>query len=247
MTFADFKLRADEVFESIPEEFRVGIDGVEVLPKIVYHPKLEEIYTLGECLTEAYPSDFGGAGQIRSRVVLYYGSFAQISKEDEEWDWDEEIYETITHEIRHHLEHLASDESLEEMDYAEDQNFARLDGAAFETFFYRSGSALADGIYRVGEELFAELEASADIASGTTLEVFVGGSTIRFAAPADRADVHFVAIPESCWNGEELLTVVLLRKQSSWRAFKSILGTSPLVVRSSDAEGCTSLQKDASR
>jgi hypothetical protein len=44
------------------------------------HPTLPDVYTLGECLTESYPSAFGDADTIRSVVVLYYGSFFRLSR-----------------------------------------------------------------------------------------------------------------------------------------------------------------------
>lgn len=159
----------------------------------------------------------------------------QVAKEDEEWDWDEEIYETITHEIRHHLEHLASDEALEEMDYAEDQNFARREGAEFEPFFYRSGEDLGKGAYRVGDELFLETTVTAE--SVDRLEAEHDGWRFSFLRPRALADVHFLEVPEEGWDGSELLTVVLLRKQGAWRAFRSAIGTLPLEVATSEAEG----------
>ena len=66
------------------------MDGLEVSRKTVPHPDLPEIYTLGECLSDFYPSDYGGAGEVRSRVVLYYGSFLQLSRSHDDWDWEDD-------------------------------------------------------------------------------------------------------------------------------------------------------------
>src|SRR5690606_26556052 len=104
---------------------------IEVTRQTVLHPTLPDVFTLGECLSEHYPSEFGG-GEIRSRIHLYYGSFLELSRQEEEWDWEEEIFETITHEIRHHLEHLADDDALVEADIADDHNFARREGQPFD-------------------------------------------------------------------------------------------------------------------
>ena len=128
MDFTTFQARANELFAEIPPEFLEGIDGLEVSRSTEPHPSLPDIYTLGECLTEQYPSEFGGAGEVRSIVVLYYGSFLALSRLDEAFDWEGELYETLMHEVRHHLESLATDDELEEIDYAEDQNFHRREG-----------------------------------------------------------------------------------------------------------------------
>ena len=80
------------------------MDGLVIDRQARPHPRTRDIYTLGECVTEAYPSDFGGPDTVRSAVVLYYGSFLRLSRLDPAFDWSEEIWETLTHELRHHLE-----------------------------------------------------------------------------------------------------------------------------------------------
>src|SRR5690606_38204115 len=139
MDFSTFETRAREMYREVPEHFLEGIDGLEVSRRTEAHPTLQDIYTLGECLTEQYPSEFGGAGEVRSIVVLYYGSLLALSRLDEEFDWEGELYETLTHEVRHHLESLATEDALEEIDYAEDQNFRRREGERFDPAFYRAG------------------------------------------------------------------------------------------------------------
>ena len=124
MDFRTFRSIATEAYEALPPEFRAGIDGLEVSRDTVAHPSLPEVYTLGECLTEEYPSEYGGVGEVRSVVVLYHGSFRALSRLEAGFDWEAEIWETVTHEVRHHLESRAADDALEETDYAEYQNFA---------------------------------------------------------------------------------------------------------------------------
>src|SRR5690606_14293327 len=70
MDFRTFESRAHDLFAQVPERFLEGIDGLEVSRRAEAHPSLPDIYTLGECLTEQYPSEFGGAGDVRSIVVL---------------------------------------------------------------------------------------------------------------------------------------------------------------------------------
>ena len=161
MDFATFERRAKELYAEVPEDFRGGIDGLEVSRATEPHPTLPDVYTLGECLTEQYPSEFGGAGEVRSIVVLYYGSFLALSRIDEEFDWEAELYETLTHEIRHHLESLASEDELEEIDYAEDQNFARREGERFDPYFYRSGKRWGDREWEVDGDFFLEVPVEA--------------------------------------------------------------------------------------
>ncbi|MGH7505187.1 MAG: metallopeptidase family protein [Longimicrobiales bacterium] len=107
MTFDVFERHARSEWDRIPDRYREGIDGLVVERDAKPHPDAPDVYTLGECVTEAYPSDFGGPDTIRSAVVLYYGSFLRLSRLDETFDWEEEVWETLTHELQHHLESLA--------------------------------------------------------------------------------------------------------------------------------------------
>ena len=157
MDFSEFEKAAAAIWGEIPENYRTGVDGLIVKREAHTHPEHDEFFTLGECLTETYPSDFGGPDTIRSAVVLYYGSFAILAREEPDFDWDFEIYETITHELQHHLEHLASEDALEDFDYAVEQNFLRVDGQPFDPFFYREGERIAENVYRVDDDVFKEV------------------------------------------------------------------------------------------
>ena len=42
--------------------------------------------------------------------VLYYGSFLEVAGEG--FDWEAEVWETLLHELRHHLESLAGRDDL---------------------------------------------------------------------------------------------------------------------------------------
>src|SRR5439155_1125503 len=76
-----------------------------------------------------------------------------------EFEWRHETWETLSHELRHHLEWRANVEALEAYDWAAEQNFARQEGEAFDPTFYRSGEALAPGVYKVDDDVFVEGEA----------------------------------------------------------------------------------------
>jgi len=140
----------------VPAEFRDGIVTIEASPKTVPHPIHADIYTLGECI----PLEWSGSGaDLQSRVVLYHGSFQALAGLGE-FDWRAEAWETLTHELRHHLEWRANVAALEAYDWAAEQNFARHEGEDFDPVFYRSGERVAEGVWKVDDDVF--IEASPD-------------------------------------------------------------------------------------
>jgi hypothetical protein len=228
MDFERFDRRAREAWEEIPPEYRAGVDGLTVSRERRRDPDGRDVYTLGECLTESYPSDWEGPETLRSRLILYHGSFRALAARDPGFDWEEELWETITHELRHHLESLAAEDALEGVDYAADQEFRRYDGTPFETFFYRSGERLAEGLYAVERSRYLELPWP------TSGEATFAWDGERFAVlpPDEAADVGFVDIVGGL-PGEPppQLTVVLVRPRGRWDALKRLFsGATPSVV-----------------
>jgi len=123
MTFQAFKKTVAEMVDEIPEEFLEGLQGVHVLEEERLEPDFEDVYRLGEYLDPG-PEDFLGAGEGLGRhVALYYGSFVRVAEGDPDFDWEEEVWETLTHELRHHVESLAGDVSLIEEDRRRDEAF----------------------------------------------------------------------------------------------------------------------------
>jgi hypothetical protein len=131
---------------------------------------------MGECIPV-----HGDGGEITSRVVLYHGSFAALADLRTDFAWREEAWETLTHELRHHLEWRAHADQLEEYDWAADQNFARHDGQPFDPLFYRSGEAVEAGVYRVDDDVFLERVVRA---APPALDVPWHGRSYRVAVPA---------------------------------------------------------------
>lgn len=211
MNFKDFERRANEVFDSIPEQFRAGVDGLEVSRATVPHPNLPDIYTLGECITESYPTEFGGAGEVRSIVALYYGSFLALSRLDEEWDWEEEIYETVTHEVQHHLETLADEEALEVLDYVEDQNFARREGKPFDPYFFRSGRSAGPGAWEVDGDVFIEVAVGREEMTAGSVRVVWAGESYDVRLPAVLPGVRLEPVHERA-DGSEVVAVLIRRR-----------------------------------
>src|SRR5574341_1931199 len=152
---SDFQSLVDRLLKEVPPSYLSGVVAVEVSPKTIPHPVRAEIYTLGECI----PLEWSGNGaDLQSRVVVYHGSFQALAKLSEpgEFDWREEAWETLTHELRHHLEWRANVAALEAYDWAAEENFKRHEGEAFDPVFYRSGEEIAERVWKVDDDVFLE-------------------------------------------------------------------------------------------
>lgn len=147
------------MWEEIPARFREGIDALVVEPEAAPHPDLRGVYTLGECVTDRWPDAYGGEGEVRSRIVLYHGSFRALAAASGDFDWDDELWETLLHELLHHREYAAAEEGLELYDEAVEQNFRRHVGRPFDPAFYRAVPAAEDGSVRIESDIFVETAA----------------------------------------------------------------------------------------
>jgi hypothetical protein len=212
MDFEEFEARASAEWERIPAEYRAGVDGLVVKRPARRHPSQPDVFTMGECITEAYPSDFGGPDTVRSLVVLWYGSFFRLSRIDPEFDWEGELWETLTHELQHHLESLAADDALVDMDYAADENFKRYDGEPFDPFFYRHGMP-EGGWLRVDDEFFLEITAS----PGTALTFEWEDAQYEITAPAEAFDIAIIRLTSGVDDATGPLHVVVVRPAGGWR------------------------------
>lgn len=155
MRLSDFEAMVRRMADEVPPEFMRGIAEIVVSPRAVAHPAREEIYTLGECIP--LPGTAGEAPDaIQSRVVLYHGSFTALARLSAGFDWREEAWETLSHELRHHLEWRARAPELEQLDWAVEQNFARQDGESFDPAFYFDGEPLGDGLWLVEDDVFID-------------------------------------------------------------------------------------------
>ena len=155
MRFADFDAMVRGMSAELPGEYLDGIAEIVVSRDTMPHPVRAEVYTLGECIP--LPATDNDPESIQSRVVLYHGSFQALSQVDPEFDWREEAWETLTHEVRHHLEWRARTPALEALDEAAEANFARQDGEPFDPQFYQGGEEVAPGVFRVEDDYFLEL------------------------------------------------------------------------------------------
>ncbi len=105
----------DEMAESFPKALFEELNGgVNLLEDAVTDPDFPEgaVYILGEYCD----------GMLGRYVNLYYGSFAALA-EQEGWsleNWTEELRQTLSHELTHHMEargglHILDDRDEEEL------------------------------------------------------------------------------------------------------------------------------------
>ena len=175
MRLGDFRAMIDRLAREVPAEFSDGIVAIEVSPKALPHPRRGDVYTLGECV----PLEWSGNGaDLQSRIVLYHGSFAALARLGD-FDWRTEAWETLAHELRHHLEWRAHVSRLEAYDWAAEENFRRHEGQPFDPLFYRSGESVEDGVWKVDDDVFVAL----DGARGTEIELPWHGRAYRVAVP----------------------------------------------------------------
>lgn len=217
MRYADFQKMVATMSAELPKEYFTGVAAVDVSSKTVPHPTRAEIYTLGECIPIPTGPEQGEEG-VHSRIVLYHGSFQALSRVEEGFDWRGEAWETLTHELRHHLEWRARRSDLEAFDRAAEQNFARLDGEPFDPLFYLDGESEAPGWYQVDDDRFHDRlvrqvparvefiwhgsEYAVPVPSGTTLPAFLSVEGVDDPPPGE-------------------LVLVLRRKPRVWDLFRA--------------------------
>jgi len=152
---ADFEAMVTRIAADVPPEFLDGIAEIVVSPRTLPHPGRPGIFTLGECIPLPMPAG-AELDEVQSRVVLYHGSFAALALITPGFAWRDEAFETLSHELRHHLEWRARASALEALDWAVEQNYARQDGEPFDPDYYRDGSPLGDGTWQVEDDVFLE-------------------------------------------------------------------------------------------
>jgi len=236
MTFDDFERAAHAAFEAIPAEYRDGVDALVVDRAAEAHPHLPEIWTLGHCDTEAYPSDFDSADTVRSTIRLFWGSFEKLAEKDEDFDWAAEIQETVEHELKHHLEALAGEDGLGDVDAVMEQDFRRSEGLDWDPEYYRSGDEISPGIFVAEDLVFIEVELSAsDLKLRDGIDFALQGRWYSIPSPPELGDLHFIAIAGLPLEGPRV-EVVLVRKRSWFEDAKRLFQSSRLRVLESRAE-----------
>ena len=156
MDFDTFSRRAQEIAASIPAEFMAGIQSVDVHRESKRDPNLEDVHTLGECSTSPL-SDPTGQEPFRSIVHVYYGSFREMAEKDPSFDLEEELRETIEHEVQHHLEDRAGIRDLRDEDDLFEAHARFRAGMETPAGWYRRGEEVGPHLWAVDLDLFLEL------------------------------------------------------------------------------------------
>ncbi|MBX3262388.1 MAG: metallopeptidase family protein [Labilithrix sp.] len=103
---------ADPLIDDIPGE------AVE----LIVEAGTPEVDDGGEPLLGCYlpPPPSGAPVPTRPpRVTVFYQTFARIEREEGPFDWEEELRETIRHELEHHLYYLRGDDPMDDEERAE--------------------------------------------------------------------------------------------------------------------------------
>jgi len=226
LEFGPFETLARSEWDRIPDAFKEGVDGLVVERKAKASESGPEVYTLGECLTESYPSDYDGPDSVRSAITLYWGSFLELAAADPDFDWDVEIWETLTHELRHHLESLAREDALGGVDAGMDQHYRRLDGEVFHPHYYRSGESRGSGWFVLEDVWFYE-----------TLEdrlrrVEFDWRGVRYMVPVPQSDddVLYLDVGGGVEEPPAELYVIVVRRQGLRARLRAALGRRRLRV-----------------
>ena len=208
MRLSDFEAMVARMSGELPREFLDGVGEIVVSPRALPHPERPGIFTLGECIP--LPSAAGaGPEVIQSRIVLYHGSFAALARVTPGFDWREEAFETLTHELRHHLEWRARAPDLEELDWAVEQNYARQDGEAFDSTFFLAGASVADDAWRVEDDVFLDRIVGA---MPGTVPIRWGGREYLVTVPPDATLPAFLVLEGAADPPAGELVLVLRRK-----------------------------------
>lgn len=116
MDIERFARIADSMTERIPSEFLEGLNGgIVVLDEAHHRPNDPKgVYILAEYITDE---------ALGAYIALYHGSFAKLFAAESEEVWHKELWETITHELRHHVEARAGMGDLDLEDEIELERF----------------------------------------------------------------------------------------------------------------------------
>ncbi len=123
MTYRRFRAVVEQMLDEIPPSFLTDLQGVHALEDEKPEEGFDDVWRMGEYLDPGPDNFLGGDDGLGRHVALYWGSFRRIAENDPDFDWEEEIWETLTHELQHHVESLAGDGRLIEQDLIDAENF----------------------------------------------------------------------------------------------------------------------------
>ena len=107
-TFDTFAAMLDDAVDRIPKRFLRELNGGFNLRQGANRDG--EYYTMGEYVEDGLGGCF---------IVFYYGSFVSLLADEPMSVWEEEIIDTVLHEMQHHLEAMAGRDDLAQKEMAE--------------------------------------------------------------------------------------------------------------------------------
>lgn len=115
MKLARFRRLVDRMVDQIPPALFKGLNGgIVVSPEARPDRRAPPgVYVLGEYVEDPY---------LGSLIFLYYGSFRALLAGEPAEVWEEEVWTTLLHELRHHVEARAG---LEDLDREDAEELAR--------------------------------------------------------------------------------------------------------------------------
>ncbi len=112
MTLREFQDVTHAIVERLPEGLFTNLNGgITVQPQMCADTRKDRV-TLGEYIEDPVMGQF---------IVLYYGSFRNLFRDDPISVWSREIEETVLHELRHHVEALAGLDDLSREEEMEEE------------------------------------------------------------------------------------------------------------------------------
>jgi len=189
-----------------------------------------------ENMTQALVQSLRDHGMSDGDLASLFPAEAGVAERDEAFDWVAEIHETVEHEVKHHLEWLAGEDALGDVDAVMEQDFRRGDGRDFDPAYYQWGEEISPGIFVAEEVVFLEQSWAAEaFARVREVSFRLQCRSYRIPRPERLGDVHFVRVHG---GGERIarLELVLVRERSWWEDAKRLFGSSRLEVLQSEAE-----------
>lgn len=108
LSLDQFESLATAFIDEIPERLCAELNGgFLLLPEA---KKDGDFYIMGEYVEDS---------MMGCSIILYYGSFVCLLEDGDGEEWEEELKDTILHELRHHLESMAGVDDLTREETAE--------------------------------------------------------------------------------------------------------------------------------
>jgi len=154
MSLEAFEEAVKATWDRFPAAAREGVTQLRVEPG-VWVQDTDDGWCFGTCEPDPVFASIPDAPS-HAIIRLYYGSFVNIEAEEEAFDWQAEIEETLRHELQHHHEWRAGLRARDDEDDVE-RALALWDrGHPFPRDLHRRGLGLGGGAFLGGETLFVE-------------------------------------------------------------------------------------------